>query len=116
MPQLKSYPLIQLDNLGIVKNQLEENRACKVSSSNFIHLDTQNYLNPKKRISRELFFACRNCDGPLVQHSFCKICKKTDMRVCVKCNKVECVGEHRNCLRIIMLDMKKILPKEGERL
>lgn len=86
---------------------MEYGYANEEASDHPMQTDVQNFSNQKKRISKELFFACNNCNGPLVQCSSCKICKKTDMRVCVKCNQDEYVGEHRNCLRIILLDMKK---------
>jgi len=67
-----------------------------------------------KRISNEIFFACENCNGPLIQHTFCRICKKTDLRICLKCNHIKAYGDHRNCFCIVLLDTRKIFFSEGK--
>ena len=85
------------------ERELEENDV-----SHITHMETENTQSQKKRISSEVFFACENCSGPLIQQSFCRICKKTDLRICLKCKGVKAFGDHRNCLRIVLLDTKKI--------
>lgn len=56
------------------------------------------------KIYRELFFICKNCNGPLIQHAFCRICKKTTFRICNSCNSIKQVGDHTQCFRIMLYD------------
>lgn len=88
-----------------------DNLAYDKRANNHAYVESQNSLNQDKRISSEVFFACENCGGPLIQYAFCRICKKTDLRICLKCNNTKTFGDHRNCLRMVLLDMKKILSR-----
>jgi hypothetical protein len=65
-------------------------------------------LLDRNQIAREVFFICKKCNGPLVQFTFCRICKKTSLRICAKCGLVKADGNHRDCFRLLLLDMKKI--------
>lgn len=96
------------------RNYMEETAYEGRAERCTIPIEIQDNQTQKKRISSEIFFACENCDGPLIQHAFCRICKKTDLRVCLKCKHVKSFGDHRNCLRIVMLDMKKIFSRGDE--
>ncbi|HZS73810.1 MAG TPA: hypothetical protein VFA69_04825 [Candidatus Nitrosotalea sp.] len=73
-----------------------------------LHMDKVNQnVDPKKRISNEIFFACENCNGPLIQYTFCRICRRTYLRVCLKCNHVKIFGDHGSCFRVVLIDMQK---------
>lgn len=89
------------------ENELDERKDCRITD-----VEIEDTQSQKKRISSEVFFACQNCNGPLIQQSFCRICKKTDLRVCLNCKQVKTSGDHRNCLSIIFLDMKKMFSKD----
>ena len=93
-------------------NHMKEKEWDEKDANHITHIETENTQSQKKRILSEVFFACENCNGPLIQQSFCRICKKTDLRICLKCKHVKTFGDHGNCLRIIMLDTKKIFSKD----
>lgn len=120
IPQLESYCLIPLQDLTIVQCIVKhdsshiDNLMCDdveyARSSNELH----GCLNQDKRISSELFFECENCGGPLIQYAICRMCKKTDLRICLKCNTVKTFGDHRDCLRMFLLEMKKTSSMENK--
>lgn len=120
MPQLESYCLIPLEDLAIVYCIVKhdsshiDNLMCNDAEYTRSFNESCNYLNQDKRISSELFFECENCGGPLIQYAFCRMCKKTDLRVCLKCNVVKTFGDHKDCLRMFLLKMKKISLKESQ--
>ena len=64
-------------------------------------------LLDRNKVSREIFFICKNCDGPLIQHTFCRICKKTASRICTKCGSIKTVGDHNQCFRMMLLGYSK---------
>lgn len=72
----------------------------------------EDLLVDKNRMSRELFFICKNCDGPLIQYTFCRICKKTTSRICTKCDLVKTVGDHNQCFRVMLLDLEGVSQKK----
>ena len=58
----------------------------------------------KIKLAKKVLFACESCNGPLVQYSMCRICKKTSTRVCLNCNLYRIDGHHESCLQLILLD------------
>lgn len=120
MPQLESYCLILSGDLAIVQCIVKhdsshiDNFMCDDAEYTHSSSESYDYLNLDKRILSELFFECENCGGPLIQHAFCRMCKKTDLRICLKCNTVKTFGDHRDCLRMFLLEMKKISSRENK--
>lgn len=65
-----------------------------------------NSLDPyseKENISHDnliknLFYACERCDGALVQLATCGVCKRTVLRICVRCKAVSNTGHM--CMKI----------------
>ena len=51
----------------------------------------------KEDLSREIFYACGICEGPLVPVSSCTFCKRTSLRRCNKCNRIKDMKVHESC-------------------
>ncbi|MCV0392583.1 MAG: hypothetical protein K5790_04720 [Nitrosopumilus sp.] len=51
----------------------------------------------KEDISREIFYACGICEGPLVPVSSCTFCKRTSLRRCNRCNRIKDMKVHESC-------------------
>lgn len=49
-----------------------------------------NSINKKlsyyENLMKKLLYSCEKCNGALVQLAACVICKRTTMRICVKCS------------------------------
>jgi len=106
--------MIPVSVIAVHDSSHTDNLAYDENTSRSVHTGSQDNLDQRKRISSEIFYACDNCDGPLIQHTFCRICKKTDLRICLKCKHFKTFGDHRKCLSIVLLDMKKIFSKEDK--
>ncbi|MHA7646893.1 hypothetical protein [Nitrosopumilus sp. S4] len=51
----------------------------------------------KEDLSREIFYACGICEGPLVPVSSCAFCKRTSLRRCNRCNRIKDMQVHESC-------------------
>lgn len=54
-------------------------------------------------LSKNIFFICSFCEGPLTPISVCIVCKRAHNRSCAKCNLVKEVNLHLNCKYLISL-------------
>ena len=52
-------------------------------------------------LSKRLFYACTDCEGPLVPISCCTFCKKTSIRKCTKCNQTWNIKNHESCKSLL---------------
>ena len=53
-------------------------------------------LSQYEDLIKKLLYACEKCDGALIQLATCTSCKKTAMRICIRCNTVLRIP-HRSC-------------------
>lgn len=75
-----------------IKNFME-NQAKNVKSKPII-LDSE---IDKEDLSKNIFYACGICEGPLVPVSSCAFCKRTSLRRCNKCNRIKDMQTHEPC-------------------
>ncbi|AFS81489.1 hypothetical protein NKOR_08140 [Candidatus Nitrosopumilus koreensis AR1] len=62
--------------------------------------------NDVKNISKNVFYACANCNGPLIPLSICICCKRAVTRHCVKCGKTDETKSHDACKILISFGNK----------
>ncbi|GEM_PF-6653492 len=92
--------------LKILEN-ISNNQTGEKNYDKKIDLSNEGLRIDRDKISRELFFICGKCNGPLIQYTFCRICKKTTSRVCAKCGMIRTEGDHKKCLFIMFIDVEK---------
>ncbi|NNL57955.1 MAG: hypothetical protein HKP31_00525 [Nitrosopumilus sp.] len=51
----------------------------------------------EEEFSKNIFYACGICEGPLVPVSSCAFCKRTSLRRCNKCKRVKDIQTHESC-------------------
>ena len=54
-------------------------------------------FNDGNDLSKNIFYACDICEGPLVPVSICTICKKATLRSCTKCDVIRNIHSHEAC-------------------
>ncbi len=52
-------------------------------------------------LSKNIFYECSLCKGPLVPVSTCTCCKKATVRKCAKCNAIKNVPTHETCQNLV---------------
>ena len=58
-------------------------------------------FNDGNDLSKNLFYACGICEGPLVPVAICTICKKTEIRRCTKCEIPRKMDSHEACKTLV---------------
>ncbi|MFB5628145.1 MAG: hypothetical protein ACE5R5_08110 [Nitrosarchaeum sp.] len=64
-------------------------------------------------LSKNIFYACMNCNGPLVPISMCVFCKRASLRKCIKCGKPKEIQSHESC-KILITFGNTIAQKHSE--
>jgi hypothetical protein len=81
---------ISIESIGKPDSPISNTK--QITGFNF---DGGNYL------SKNIFYACLSCDGPLVPISLCVFCKRTSLRKCIKCSKAKEIQSHESCKILI---------------
>jgi hypothetical protein len=94
---------MQIDALEYEINQIEQLLESKLIN--------------RRVLTSNVFFACQNCDGPLIPSSLCVVCHKSSMRLCQKCGLQKKFGFHLLCSYLVLLnENKKNKPCKVEKL
>jgi len=60
----------------------------KFTDRTLISLDEKDRIHHSEDLIKKLFYTCEKCDGVLVQLASCTDCKKTTLRICIRCDTV----------------------------
>lgn len=91
---------------------MKTNNIANAIANDSILLDSINKkLSYYENLMKNLLYSCEKCDGALVQLATCVICKRTAMRICVKCNSIFKTS-HESC-KIIQRDRSFTHPPLG---
>ena len=63
-------------------------------------------FNDGNNLSKNIFFACDICEGPLVPITICIVCKKAEMRRCTRCLFLRNTYSHDACKCLIAVGSK----------
>ena len=62
-----------------------------------------NSIIDNSSLTKTVLFVCDSCNGPLVPSSLCTVCKKTAIRMCVKCGNTKKTNPHTTCCDLLLL-------------
>ena len=51
-----------------------------------ISFDDKGKISHHEDVMKQLFYTCEKCDGAFIQTAACIVCKKTILRICIRCN------------------------------
>ncbi|HUU49124.1 MAG TPA: hypothetical protein VMW55_10145 [Nitrosopumilaceae archaeon] len=83
-----------LRGISFVVNPLIDESKSAAAPCQLVASESRNDGND---LSKNIFYACGICEGPLVPVAICTVCKKAVTRRCVKCKIPLKINSHETC-------------------